>query len=105
MLFYEFKVGGQGYNCRLTTKKCIELEKAMGKNPLSIFLGVNETNLPKIEDLITILKFAINTDKDVNDLVDEYLEEGNNFNDFINVIVNIMKVSGLIAEPKGNPKN
>lgn len=105
MVFYDFKVGDKTYSCRLTTKRCVELEKALGKNPLSIFLGVNEENLPKLQDIITILQFSVNTDDDINDIVDGYLDDGNSFTDLINLVVNIMKVSGLIAEVKPNQKN
>ena len=54
MMYYEVNIGDNAYKLRLNTRGCVEVEKRLGKNPLSIFANVNEENLPAISDLAVI---------------------------------------------------
>ena len=47
-------VNNRDYQLRLTAKACIELEKQLGVNPLSIFSGVSEDNIPSMVTLLGI---------------------------------------------------
>ena len=101
MLYVDFVAGGNHYQLRLNTRNVVALEKMLGKNPLAIF-GNGET-LPTITEMVQVLfaslqqlNHGITLDK-AYDIFDAYLADGHNSTDFISVILEIYKVSGLIA--------
>lgn len=101
MLYVDFIAGGNSYQLRLNTRNVVMLEKMLGKNPLAIF-GNGET-LPTITEMVQILysslqqlNHGITLDK-AYDIFDAYLADGHSSTDFVQVIVDIYKVSGLIA--------
>ena len=111
MLFYEFTVGTKEYKCRLNTRGLIELEKKLGCNPLNIFMSVGDNVLPRLEELIYVLHYSLQPYNhgisldDTYEIYDHYIEEGKTFMDFIQVIMEIYKVSGLIKEEAAEEKN
>lgn len=101
MLYVDFIAGGNNYQLRLNTRNVVMLEKMLGKNPLAIF-GNGDT-LPTITEMMQILysslqqlNHGITLDK-AYDIFDAYLADGHSSTDFVQVIVDIYKVSGLIA--------
>lgn len=104
MMYYEFLAGGNTYKLRLNTRNIVSLERALGCNPLGIF-GKGD-RIPTITEMVTILhqsaqQFEHQVDLDAAyDIFDKYLEDGNTITDFITVIVEIYKVSGIIKEDK-----
>lgn len=101
MLYVDFIAGGNNYQLRLNTRNVVMLEKMLGKNPLAIF-GNGDT-LPTITEMVQILysslqqlNHGITLDK-AYDIFDAYLADGHSSTDFVQVIVDIYKVSGLIA--------
>ena len=112
MMYYEVNIGDNAYKLRLNTRGCVEVEKRLGKNPLSIFANVNEGNLPAISDLAVIFQAALKPyHREINeekafDLIDTYVEE-KGFVEFLNMIIEVLKASGLISidGEKDNSKN
>lgn len=108
MMYFDFEAGGKSYKLRLNTRNIVSLEKQLGCNPLAIF-GDGDT-LPTISAMVAILfnsmqqyQHGITLDK-AYDIFDEYLADGNSATDFIPVILEIYKVSGII-KTEGNEKN
>lgn len=105
MNYIDFSAGNKNYKLRLNTRNIISLEKQLGCNPLSIF-GDGST-IPAITTMVQILHASLqqyNHGIDMNDaydIFDDYLADGNSATDFISVIVDIYKASGLIKEGKG----
>lgn len=101
MLFYEFNVGEKQYKLRLNTRNIISLEKALGCNPLSIF-GSGD-RIPTITEMVSILHNSLQqyqhniTLADSYDIFDNWLAEGKAVTDFIPVILEIFRVSGIIS--------
>ena len=99
MMYIDFNAGGKDYKLRLATRNIVALEKAIGCNPLSIF--GNGEELPSITTMVMILwqslqKFHHNIGlNEAYDIFDEFLEEKTAM-DFIPVILDIYKVSGII---------
>lgn len=99
MLFYDFEAGNKTYKLRLNTRNIVVLEKLLGESPLAIFK--DEETLPTISAMVNILYCALQqynhgiTMEDAYNIFDEYLEE-NAATDFISVIIEVYKVSGLI---------
>ena len=102
MLYTEFHAGNKEYKLRLNTRNIVMLEKALGCNPLAIF-GDGET-IPTLTTLVAILHASLQqynhgiTMNDAYTIFDEYLADGNALTDFIPVVIDIYKVSGLINQ-------
>lgn len=104
MMYVDFTAGNKDYKLRLNTRGIVALEKNLGCNPLSIF-GNGET-LPTITTMVSILHAALQpfnhgiSLNDAYDIFDEYLADGHSITDFLPVIVEIYKTSGLIGKEK-----
>lgn len=100
MMYFDFNAGNKTYKLRLNTRALIELEKRIGCNPLSIFNDAD--NLPTISTMVGILHASLQqyqhsiTINDAYDIFDEYLADGNTMTDFVWVILEVYKASGLI---------
>lgn len=108
MMYIDFTVGEKEYKLRLSTRSVVTLEKQLGMNPLAIF-GNGDT-LPTVTVMVQILHAALQqynhgiTLAEAYDIFDEYLADGHVMTDFLGVIVDIYKVSGLIKQDN-NEKN
>lgn len=110
MNFITFEVGNNTYKLRLNTRNIVMLEKQLGCNPLSIF-GATYDTVPTITTMVTILHASLQqynhgiTVNDAYDIFDEYLAAGNATTDFIPVILDIYKASGIIPKDTSEEKN
>ena len=109
MMYVDFKAGGKEYKLRLDTRSTIALEKQLGCNPLAIFGAGDE--MPQITTLVQVLycsmltlNHGISLETTYN-IFDEYLEDGNSATDFLSVVIDVFKVSGLIKSDKVTEKN
>lgn len=108
MLYVDFETSKGTYKLRLNTRNVVVLEKQLGMNPLSIF--GDGTTIPTVTTMVTILHVSLQqyqhgiTLNDAYDIFDEYLEEGHTVTDFLTIILEIYKVSGIIANDT-EPKN
>lgn len=102
MMYFDFNAGNKDYKLRLNTRNVVTLEKMIGCSPLAIF-GDGET-LPTVTTMVSILFCSLQQYQhnislnDAYDIFDEYLADGNALTDFLNVIIEVYKVSGLIKE-------
>lgn len=107
MLYYDFNAGNEAYKLRLNTRNIVQLEKMLGKNPIAIF-GDGDT-VPTITEMVSVLFTSLQqyqhsiTINDAYDIFDKYLED-NTATDFISVILEVYKVSGII-KGAGTEKN
>jgi hypothetical protein len=102
MNYIDFEVGNKTYKLRLSTRNIVLLEKQLGCNPLSIF-GNGET-VPTITVMVAVLHAALQqynhgiSLNDAYDIFDDYLAEGNTSVDFLPVIIDIYRASGIIPK-------
>ena len=100
MLYTDFHAGNKDYKLRLSIRNTVALEKMLGCNPLMIF--GNGDRMPTITEMTTILHFSLQqyqhnlTMTDSQDIFEEWLNDGNAIPDFVAVIIEIYKVSGII---------
>ena len=100
MVYVDFTAGNKDYKLRLSTRNTVMLEKQLGCNPLAIF-GSGDS-IPTITQMVNILYASLIqynhgiTLNDAYDIFDAYLADGHTMTDFIQVIVDIYKTSGLI---------
>lgn len=108
MLYVDFMAGEKEYKLRLNTRNVITLEKNLNGNPLSIF-GTGE-RIPTITEMVAILHASLQTYhhgismNDAYDIFDAYLADGKTMTNFIPVIVDIYRASGIISG-EGTEKN
>lgn len=101
MLYIDFEAGKKAYKLRLTTREVISLEKRLGCNPLMIF-GTGD-RVPSITEMVSILHAALQafhhgiTFDNALEIFDAYLED-HVVTDFIPVIIEIYRASGIIAK-------
>ena len=102
MNYIDFQVKDTNYKLRLTTKNIVSLEKQLGCNPVAIF--GNGDKVPTITVMVGILhsslqalEHGITLDK-AYELFDEWLEDGHVMTDFIAIIIDIYKASGIIKD-------
>jgi hypothetical protein len=101
-MYYDFKAGNKEYKLRLNTRNVVNLEKTLGCNPLMVF--GNGDKVPTISVMVAILHNSLQqyhhgiTVDSAYDIFDDYLADGNAITDFIAVIMEIYKVSGLFKE-------
>lgn len=103
MNYLDFKAGSKEYKLRLNTRNTVSLEKQLGCNPLAIF-GSGDT-IPTITVMVKILHASLQqyqhsiTLEDAYDIFDEWLEDNHVMTDFIPLIIEIYKASGIIKDP------
>ena len=109
MLYYEFEAGNKAYKLRLNSRNIVSLEKILGVNPLGIF-GAGD-RIPTVTEMVNILHQSMQqyehgvTLNDAYNVFDAYIEDGNSTTDFISVIIEIYKVSGIIKQGSTDEKN
>lgn len=102
MNYIDFEAGNKTYKLKLTTRSIVLLEKQLGCNPLTIF-GAGDT-VPTITVMVAILHASLQqynhgiTLNDAYDIFDEYIAEGHSSVDFIPVILDIYRASGIIPK-------
>ena len=100
MNYVDFWAGGKEYKLRLTTRSIVQLEKQIGRNPLMIF--GNGEEIPTITNMVNVLYFSLQslqngiTLNDAYDIYDTYIADGHTTTDFIKVIIDIYRASGII---------
>lgn len=111
MMYFDFEAGNKAYKLRLNTRNIVALEKQIGCNPLAVF-GDGST-VPQLSTMVAILYHSLQqlnhgiSLNDAYDIFDAYLEDGNSMTDFVAVILEIYKVSGIIKSGSAgdNEKN
>lgn len=102
MLYVDFTAGNKDYKLRLSTRNVITLEKMIGCSPLAIF-SRGEDSIPTVTEMVSILFCSLQqlnhgiSLNDAYDIFDNYLADGHMAIDFISVILDVYKVSGLIS--------
>lgn len=102
MFYTEFNAGGKTYKLRLNTRNLITLEKRIGGNPLMIF-GAGD-KLPTVTTMVDILFVSLQELnhgiglEEAYSIFDKWIEEGHNITDFVEVILEIYKVSGIMKK-------
>lgn len=108
-MYYSFYVGDNEYKLRINIKNVVALEKQLGCNPINIF-GDGET-IPTITVMVQILHASLQAlQSNISmerafSIFEAWLNEGHTIVDFLPVIIEIYKVSGIIAVDEGEEKN
>lgn len=103
-MYTELMIGGNAFKLRLNTRTSIQLEKALGYNPLNMLIDAANEKMPKKTDVIIMLQYMLqayhhgyNADKTM-DLFDEYIDEGHNMFEIIPTFVDVFTNAGYIPK-------
>ena len=100
MNYVDFTAGNKDYKLRLNTRSVVGLEKQLGCNPLAIF-GDGDS-IPTITTMVAILHASLQpynhgiTLNDAYDIFDTWLDDGHSTVDFVTIILEIYKSSGIV---------
>ena len=110
-MYTEFKAGNRTYKLRLTTHGIVSLEKALGCNPLQIFMGIDEDILPKVSDMMLVLHQMLQPYEhglkmeDVYEIYDAFIEDGNTIWDLVPIIIEVFQDAGFLPKEEADLKN
>ncbi|MBU5677912.1 hypothetical protein KQI88_15955 [Alkaliphilus sp. MSJ-5] len=102
MRYTEFKVGDKEYKLRLAASEMINVEKKIGGNVLDIFM--KKEQIPTMEELLLTLHGSLQKFQhgiglsDTYNIYDEYVDNGGAFEDLIEVIMDVLEVSGFFKK-------
>ncbi len=108
-MYIELQIGNEVYKLRLNTRTSIQLEKALGRNPVSMLMDMADGNvLPKRTDIVLMLQSMLqiyhhgyNLEKTM-DLYDDFLASGKNDFDMIPVFTEVFQQAGYIGKADEN---
>lgn len=109
MMYVDFAAGEKQYKLRLSIRATVALEKQLGVNPLMIF--GNGSEIPTITTMVNILHAALQQYQhnislnDAYSIFENWLDDGHSVVDFLPVIIDVYKVSGIIREDEATEKN
>ena len=103
-MYKEFTVGDRTYKLRLTNKGIENVEKAIGYNPLQMFMGIDNDILPKVSDMITVLHQMLQpyehgiSRNDTFEIFDAFIADGHTMWDLIPVLIDVFREAGFLPK-------
>lgn len=100
-MFVNFAVSDNEYKLKMSVSAIMQLEKKLNFNPVLIF-GLDGKRIPTVAEMVDILHASLQkyhhgiTLSKATDLFENWLDEGHTINDFLPVLVDIYRESGLI---------
>ena len=111
MNYIDFVAGDKEYKLRLNTRNTILLEKQLQCHPVAIFGNGDSEVIPSVTTMVVILHCALQqyhhgiTLNNAYDIYDEWLADGHASTDFLAIILDIYKASGIIPKDEEEAKN
>lgn len=104
MLYTTLKVKDNEYKLRLDAKATVALERRLGKNPLDVLMDMENGRLPQINQVISILYYALQkyhkmNEEQVFELYEDMIEDGRDFGTILPIVVELFQVSGFFTPP------
>lgn len=105
MMYVNFNAGDKEYKLKLSVGSMMALEKKIGTNPVAIF-GFDENNpvIPTITTMVAVLWASVQdmhhgvTMADAQGIFEAWLMDGHIPTDFLKVITDVYKVSGIFKQ-------
>ena len=102
MKFIKLDIKNKKYDLRITTRDIVNLEDELGYNPLKIFANLKVNDTVPIKSLVLVFQYAVSTKNkaytidEAYDLFDEWIACGHSYAEFVNIVIDLFKESGLI---------
>ncbi len=111
-LYKVLNINGKELKLRLRSRDCVDLERKLGESPLNVLMKVsNEQKVPTVGFIVTVLYSSLQayehgyTMDKTYDLYDEYVDDGNEITDALNLITDVFEVSGFFKKAKTEEEN
>lgn len=104
MINYVEFAGEKVYKLRLGISSIVALEKDLGYSPLMIFGTDGAQKVPSISEMIMILHRSLEkyehgiTREKAAEVFDEWIENGHTLLEFVTIIIEVYKVSGILPQ-------
>lgn len=111
MLYTLFQVKDKELKLRLTASATVQVERKIGRSPVSVLADIADDKFPRLDELLTILWGALlplesgYTMEKVYKLYDEYVESGKGVAELSEIIVQVMTDSGFIPDDNAETHN
>ena len=99
--YYTLTVGGKEYRMRLTASAIMSIEKKLGKSLFAALEGIQDNMIETIAAIIWGAMQPLNANfpfEKAIELFDEYIDEGNSFEDMMQEINAILQASGFFKK-------
>ena len=102
-MFVDFEVGNLNYKLKMSVSAIMQLEKRLGFNPVLIF-GKDGQRIPTVGEMVAILHASMQkyhhgiSYNEATNCFEAWLDQGHTINDFLPILVEIYRESGLIAK-------
>jgi len=99
--YYTLTVGGKEYRMRLTAGAIMSIEKKLGKSLFAALEGIQDNMIETIAAIIWGAMQPLNANfpfEKAIELFDEYIDEGNSFEDMMQEINAMLKASGFFKK-------
>lgn len=109
-MYLTFDCGDKNYRCKMSTRALVDMERALGENPINIFVGMADNKMPKLEDLLIILFCSMQDlnhgikKSDIYDIFDDYCENGGSIMSLTEFLANLLSESGIMGKPEDEKK-
>ena len=101
-MYTELKIGTELYRLRLGAQNIVDTEKKLGSSILTVLMSMGEGNqIVELEKALIILHGSMQkynhgiTMEQVYDLYDEFIDDGGNFIELVEKLVDVLTVSGF----------
>lgn len=105
MLYYDFEAGNNAYKLRLGLRDIVNLEKDIKCYPLMVFgTGGDNLKVPQLSEMLAILHHSLQayhhgvTRAKAEEIFMDFLADGHTPADFVQHILGIYRVSGIISQ-------
>ena len=101
-MYTVLEIAGKEYKLRLRTMDVIQLEKRIGHNIMDMVMDLQKDKLPQLNEMLAIIHAAMGQfnhgmkERDVYNLYDEFIADGNNMFDLVPIVIELMQSSGII---------
>lgn len=105
MKYTTLTMNGKDYKLRLGAAHIEQLEKHLGgRNPLDLLMAAENGNMPPLTGTLRILHASMQkfqhgvSFSDVQNLYDEYVDEGNTYMDLLPHLIEVFQISGFFKK-------
>ena len=105
-LYKLFKVGDKELKLRLRSRDCVDLESRLGQSPLDVLMQCSKEKMPPVGFLIETLHSSLQAFEhgyginETYDLYDEYVDNGGDLIEMLEIITGVFEVSGFFKKEK-----
>ena len=110
MLYKTLKIGDKELKLRLRSRDCVDLENKLGESPLDVLVRCSQSKMPTVGFIVETLHASLQAYEhgyginETYDLYDEYIDNGGDLTEMLEIITAVFEVSGFFKTEKAEKK-